>query len=723
MRLLPHMTTMCFVTAPGNNVDDNNGDSGAGFYVTRYFGFRRRTANGHEHTAGFHPSRCYYERLEGPYYNRDFEAEDYEEILKAEKEEEEEEMDDIDRQLMELEAEKRLYKKLNRMVKRSAEMEMPKTQVETQAMFPPGNPNDEAANKPPEEITLSKLLLEQAKATDKTDNGDDAAQTTADNANDFPIDGQVGSGTKPTQRYSEEELERLRAEVPPLKSQFDSYDPIKLPGPGNTTSELITGIIQMPNVKDIKGLQESFKVKDYTENDSAPIPEDNIWLEAVNEERRKCNKPEIKLEEGQKPSDHPDFVKEVREVRLKQMKDLRSMAHKARENREALKHTFYRKLPRNEMGFAQLEEADIDKLLFEEVKEELRARGHRTGGGEKMARIRLAHALKETDDWRYRNIVQQPLDETNENLPDHSREKIIELKQKLNLIEEAGWGGDMNTAIARLKARQDFIRFKEDPVGYLELDRDEPDRDVTPEEAEEMRNAPVVHDMSFIEAMENPINRLPDIIPRTFNLQPDLERPYPQYHAMHKEELEQLKKEYLSFHGGIHEETLPEISRRYEISLDFLGDACCRLGARPPVSLDMPLRGIISYSAMWDLIEFLNIADTVEVETFYTFLDIENVASELGKSVDEVVNACDRLGIKLPFGIKTKLNVHCLTMVEKLVKNPELDTDELVHDPSYRDPFEDYTDKRPAFPNSMQDEIYQAAVENKDVYDETKPYA
>lgn len=184
-----------------------------------------------------------------------------------------------------------------------------------------------------------------------------------------------------------------------------------------------------------------------------------------------------------------------------------------------------------------------------------------------------------------------------------------------------------------------------------------------------------------------------------------------------------MKKEYLSFHGGIHEETLPEISRRHEISLDFLGDACCRLGARPPISLDMPLRGIISYSAMWDLIEFLNIADTVEVETFYTFLDIENVASELGKSVDEVVDACDRLGIKLPFGIKTKLNVHCLTMVEKLVKNPELDTDDLVHDPSYRDPFEDYTDKRPAFPNSMQDEIYQAAVENKDVYDETKPYA
>lgn len=723
MRVVPKLTVMCFVTSSTYDPHYEEGRNHYKPYINSYFDCRRLLSR-KRHQIPLHTSSIDYDDvLDGPYYNRDFESEDYERELEEE-EAADGDLDDTDRQLMEIEEEKKMQRRLSRMIKRSADMELPKTQVETQRMFPPGNPNDEAANKPPEELSLTKMLLMQA---DAKKNGaiiddEDVTLVSGQNGNDRVVENEVPEESRGIKRYTDEELEKLRSEVPPLEAQFDEYDPVKIPSLANTTSEMITSIIQKPNVKGIDGLDQTFKIKDYTEMDDPPIPEDHIWLDAINEERKEKGKPEIPLEEGKNLRDNPEFVKDLKDLRLKQLNEMRQRARENREKREEMNNTFYRKLPRNEMGFAQMEEADIEKLHFQEVREELRARGHRTGGGERVARNRLAYALKEKDDWRYKNIVQQPLDETNEKLPDHSREKIIELKQKMNLLEEVGDEGGMRTAIERLKARQDVIRFYEDPVGYLELDRNEPSRDETPEELEEMRNAPVIHDTQFIDAMQDPINRLPDIIPRTFNLQPDVERPYPEYKAMNKAELEELKKEYLNFKGGIHEQTLLEISRRYEISLDFLGDACCRLGAKVPIPLDMPLRGIISYSAMWDLIEFLNIADTVEVETFYTFLDIEAVAKELKKPVDEIVKACDKLGVKLPFGLKTKLNLHCLTILEKVIKDPDLNLEVLARDSKYRDPFDDTNDRRPSFPNSMQDDIYDNAVRSGNILDEEESY-
>ncbi|CDR96546.1 hypothetical protein, conserved [Babesia bigemina] len=666
---------------------------------------------------------------DGPYYNQDFEEAEFNAAIDemAEEDESTDEMDEIERQILEERREKELYDRLNRMVRRSAELELPKTRVATQTMYPPGRPDDEAANREPNEMLLKECLANRNLAgvvneSSKNQLEDDTIILTAGSDSKEPLESRLERQKGSMSQLTDEEIERMRAEVPPLESQFDEYAPIKLPANANSTSELISGIIQMPNVKDKKFLQESIKIKDYSEESAPPIDEDEIWLRGVNEERAKRGEPELRCAEGEKLSDNPEYVRERRALELREVRDIRRIAHEARKNREALKHTFYRKLPRNNMGFAELKPSDIGQLSFQEVKEELRARGYCTSGGEKLARLRLEYALTEPDEWRYRKIVTQPLDETNENLPQRARERIADLKQKVKFINESGWGGDMLTTISRLRAKHDLIKFYDDPVGYLGLDMCDPSLQVSPEEAEELRNAPVVHDTEFIKALQDPINRLPDIIPRTFNLQHDVERPYPKYAATHKAELEDMKREYLSFKGGIHEETLLDISQRYEISLDFLGDACCRLGARPPVPLDMPLRSIISYSAIWDLTEFLNIADTLEVEAFYSILNITDVAAELGKTVKEVEEACKSLNIKLPFGAETKLNLHCLLVVEKLLKTPDLDVDLLAQDPSYRNRFRDPNDNRPCFPNSMQDDIHREAIEQGALFEQPEFY-
>ncbi|GBE59403.1 hypothetical protein, conserved [Babesia ovata] len=725
MRAIPQLYAMCFVANPPGGGFNYHGRS---TYVERHFGCRLLSSKSQRATSSVgaqQDSKQYGGMLDGPYYNQDFEEAAFSAAIDdmAEEDGSADEMDDIERQLLEARCENELYNRLNRMVRRSAEFEMPKTYVETQAMYPPGRPDDEAANRKPDEIRLKEYLsnrnatgAENIRSKDQLD-ADTTIVTAVSDCNE-PLETRLEQhkGRKP--QLTDEEIERTRAEVPPLKSQFDEYAPIKLPANANTTSELISGIIQMPDIKDKKFLQESIKIKDYSEPSRPPLDEDEVWLRGINEERAKRGEPELRCAEGEKLSDNAEFIREKRALELREVRDIRRIAHEARENREALKHTFYRKLPRNNMGFAELKASDIGQLSFQEVKEELRARGYRTSGGEKMARLRLEHALTDSGEWRYRNIVTQPLDETNENLPQTARERIADLKQKVKFINESGWGGDMVTTISRLRAKNDLIKFHDDPVGYLGLDMSDPSQQISPEEAEELRNAPVVHDTAFIKAMQDPINRLPDIIPRTFNLQHDVERPYPRYAATHKAELEDMKREYLSFKGGIHEETLPEISQRFEISLDFLGDACCRLGAQPPVALDMPLRGIISYSAIWDLAEFLNIADTLEVEAFYSILNIKEVAAELGKTVKEVEEACESLNIKLPFGAETKLNLHCLLVVEKLLKTPDLDVDLLAQDPSYRNRFRDPYDNRPYFPNSMRDDIHREAIEKGALFEQ-----
>ncbi|EDO07844.1 hypothetical protein BBOV_III002790 [Babesia bovis T2Bo] len=666
MRALSQVPSMCYLAAQTSNAGMPS------FHITRVFTLQSTTSSSEN---VYELSDEHKKMLQMPFCHKDSLEEEYNRLLDSvEQSDSEDDMDDIDRELLAAEREKKLYNDLNRMIKRSEAMELPRTHVETQAMYPPGKPNDDVVNRNTADITI--------------------ADDTVDSINPTFINDRVTKGKNTTNVPTTDT-------VPEHKLPYDDYKPIKLPANANSTSELISGIIQMPNIKGIKALQESIRIKDYSVDDYPPVNEDDIWLDAINDERKSRGEPEIVIPDGQDHEDNPDFVREKRALRLRHIRERRKRSHEARAHREAMNQTYYRKLPRNEMGFATLAAPDVDKLHYVEVMEELRARGYRTSGGERAARVRLKCAIDDNETWRYHNIVRQPLEETNENLPEDARARIADIKEKIKFLEDTRNPEDVMTAINRLKVRQEVMEFKQDPVGYLMLDRLDPDLQVSPKEAEELRNAPIVHDVEFIKAMNDPINRLPDIIPRTFNLQPDVERPYPRYLPHHKEELEELKKEYLSFRGGTHDLTLPEISQRFEISLHFLGDACCRLGARAPIPLDVPIRAIVSYSAIWDLIEFMNIADNMELEAFYSIMNVHEMAEEYGTTVEGVKEACDKLGIKLPFGAESRLNLHCFTIVEKLLMNPDEDPEFLKIGDGRPEPFRDYSDTRPVFPNSM----------------------
>ncbi|KAF5153188.1 hypothetical protein TpMuguga_04g02455 [Theileria parva strain Muguga] len=81
------------------------------------------------------------------------------------------------------------------------------------------------------------------------------------------------------------------------------------------------------------------------------------------------------------------------------------------------------------------------------------------------------------------------------------------------------------------------------------------------------------------------------------------------------------------------------------------------------------LRGIISYSAIWDLLQFLNICDPTEIELFYTNLSLHQIANELNISMKLLRKFLEKLGVKLPFGDETRLNITCLKYLELFTKH------------------------------------------------------
>ncbi|AFZ80885.1 hypothetical protein BEWA_002920 [Theileria equi strain WA] len=495
----------------------------------------------------------------------------------------------IEEQLRELEEEKAVYNRLQRMVRRSADMELPKTTVTTQSVYPP--------------VDMDRV--------------------------------------KP--------LETPSANL--------SYKPIRPEMNANTTEEFLPSVIQMPVCKNVEGIKTSFKIKDYTQDDKKPM---DVWLVEVNNRRAARGLPKV-------TPDDEEYKKELEEVmkeKEEKWKDLFKFP-----DPDEIEKTFYRNLKRNSKGYAIFKKEDIDKFSYEEVKEELRNRGFRTAGDEEMVRERLEMALEEEDDeWRYKHIVSQPLNKDNQNLSKYARDRLANIDRMLNVIEETGYGGDLAMMLTRLRMRTELIEFREDPVGYLNLDIEEDTEDLSDAEIEKIKNAPVIYDTYFFNEMNKPETQLPDLIRPTFNLQEDTRHSVPNRTQMDEPEIAEMKKQYLTIAGGIHEQTLPEIAERFEVPVNFLGDACCRLGAHAPVSKELPLRALISYSAIWDLLQFLNIADGMEVELLYAPFEMEEIAKRLEVDIEDIIAACEALEIKLPFEMETRLNLHCLAAVEIVIK-------------------------------------------------------
>ncbi|UKK02420.2 hypothetical protein MACK_002512 [Theileria orientalis] len=574
-------------------------------------------------------------------------------------------------QLKQLNTDKQMYNNIKRLIRRSKKYEIPKTEVVSEVVYPP--PSADSSDNSSE---LESKINSIREIYDR---------------NYEPVRTQLNSNTT---------LELVTSII----QQPVPSDDMDIKGTNSTTSNSINtdsaGSNSDATIDGKSGNNEDgprsnfnlkneqyFKIKDYTQNE--PVHENEIYLREINESLARRNRPPItvdgtsssgndeltfatsdgtgldssdKLDKFERLNSNKRFVRELRRLKLKKAIKYRKFLGYMRDIREKNQNSYYHQLPVNEKGYREYTVEDIAKFSYEEMQEELRNRGYRCSYEKEDLENLLRIALKEDDEWRYENIVKQELSVDNMNLPELSRNKLKKLNEKVEMLNETAEADDMSIRIKRLENMMELMEFHTDPVGYLNLDVI--DEKLSESEIEKIKNAPTIYDTTFVREMARPITRLPDLIPRTFNLQEDYVHPFPITSMRSDKELEDLKREYLTIEGGIHQHTLPEISKRFQVSVDFLGDACCRLGAHAPIDLTKELRGIISYSAIWDLLQFLNICDGAEIELFYPRMNLKQVARELKVGLDKVYECLDKLKIKAPFGDDTRLNLTCLKSLE-----------------------------------------------------------
>eukprot|EP00918_Siedleckia_nematoides_P090783 GHVU01199519.1.p4 GENE.GHVU01199519.1~~GHVU01199519.1.p4 ORF type:complete len:106 (+),score=24.88 GHVU01199519.1:2619-2936(+) len=72
-------------------------------------------------------------------------------------------------------------------------------------------------------------------------------------------------------------------------------------------------------------------------------------------------------------------------------------------------------------------------------------------------------------------------------------------------------------------------------------------------------------------------------------------------------------------------------------------------------------------TVLWDVLEYLCVFDPKDVQMWYSPETIEMLAEDYDVVTEEVVDVCDSLQIKLPFGKESRLNQECFeTVVEEL---------------------------------------------------------
>ncbi|UKJ89411.1 hypothetical protein MACJ_002661 [Theileria orientalis] len=574
-------------------------------------------------------------------------------------------------QLEQLNKDKQMYNNLKRIIRKSKKYEMPQTEVVSEVVYPPPSA-DTTHNSGQLETKINSIR-------EMYDRNYEPVRTQLNSNTTLELVSSIIQQPVPSDDIDIKDTDSTRS---------NSIDGDDTGSNSHTTIDGRSGSNKDgPRSSFNLKKEQYFKIKDYTENE--PIHENEIYLKEINESLTKRKKPPItvddtgssgsdeltfatsddsgldttdKLDKFERLNSNKRFLRELRRLKLEKATKYRKFLSYMRDIREKNQNSYYHQLPVNEKGYREYTIEDIAKFSYEEMQEELRNRGYRCSYEKEDLEQLLRVALKEDDEWRYENIVKQELSADNMNLPEASRNKLKKLNEKVEMLNETAEVDDMSIRIKRLENMMDLMEFHTDPVGYLNLDvRDE---ELDESEIERIKNAPTIYDTTFVKEMARPITRLPDLIPRTFNLQEDYVHPFPITSMRSDRELEDLKREYLTIEGGIHQQTLPEISKRFQVSVDFLGDACCRLGAHAPIDLTRELRGIISYSAIWDLLQFLNICDGAEIELFYPRINLKQVACELKVELDKVYECLNKLKIKAPFGDDTRLNLTCLKSLE-----------------------------------------------------------
>ncbi|KFG36662.1 hypothetical protein TGFOU_282150B [Toxoplasma gondii FOU] len=234
--------------------------------------------------------------------------------------------------------------------------------------------------------------------------------------------------------------------------------------------------------------------------------------------------------------------------------------------------------------------------------------------------------------------------------------------------------------VRRWIARTELCNAAEDPVSYFHLDAALSDQrvsaaDVAQVEKEMQEEERELTDEEKQELFQQQMRDLmAETVPKTFQPRDDdsIVVDEPVKHAENEWDhltVEERKRKYLEGNpNGVVTETVQSLAEAFSVPEDFIGDFLCRQGVQPPVPVDVPLKELTDPAAVWNLVEYLQVQDPAQVHNMYPLDTVEQIAEEFNCSVQYILDACEALKIKLPFGTKSRLNVECYDAVTTLVE-------------------------------------------------------
>ncbi|EPR61822.1 hypothetical protein TGGT1_282150 [Toxoplasma gondii GT1] len=325
---------------------------------------------------------------------------------------------------------------------------------------------------------------------------------------------------------------------------------------------------------------------------------------------------------------------------------------------------------------------EVDRMDLFEMKNELRLRGYRTAGPVETVRLRLKQAVRDGprsfEEGTQEDLPESPL--TRSFIEDSQRAAQTYQDALEEISRPIENPADPAQIVRRWIARTELCNAAEDPVSYFHLDAALSDQrvsaaDVAQVEKEMQEEERELTDEEKQELFQQQMRDLmAETVPKTFQPRDDdsIVVDEPVKHAENEWDhltVEERKRKYLEGNpNGVVTETVQSLAEAFSVPEDFIGDFLCRQGVQPPVPVDVPLKELTDPAAVWNLVEYLQVQDPAQVHNMYPLDTVEQIAEEFNCSVQYILDACEALKIKLPFGTKSRLNVECYDAVTTLVE-------------------------------------------------------
>ncbi|KAF8820158.1 hypothetical protein IE077_003488 [Cardiosporidium cionae] len=325
-------------------------------------------------------------------------------------------------------------------------------------------------------------------------------------------------------------------------------------------------------------------------------------------------------------------------------------------------------------GFPLITEEQIERMDRDMLENELRSRGYSTAGSLWFLRLRLNQARQSGSRWTLgpENSTSELLNPSK--LPLHKLEEHVKVHREFIMAigKEEKSSNNISDIFARWNSRIRLARALRDPIGFMKgnsIPLNTAASDNTVEHIEERFEE---EDLDSIERESEEFSDTPsEEIPKSYQMEEDFNAfGNANYFEPVDPDTESRKVEFLSnIENGLADHTVEDLASRFNVPIDFIGDVLCHGGASVPISLNVAVKNLVNLSVLWDLIEFVSVADPYDIVAFYSPETIGMLSSEFNISKNAMFQLCENLGIKLPFGENTCVNQDCY---EALIRSLEV---------------------------------------------------